>query len=456
MDKSERLGKQGIPRLLFNLSLPSIMGMLAVTLYHVADTVFVGRGVGTMAIAAVSVSMPFLMTITIFGQAIGMGGASIISRALGAGDNEKASLTLNNLVHTISIINLLTIVAAFIFIEPLLIVFGASEEYLQLAVQYTEIALIGSFFMNFINVTMNAVRAEGNAKFAMQVMVIGAVLNLIVDPIFIFVFEWGIQGAALATVLSQMTGAVMAMYYYFSGRGVLKMSIPGILKRPDISILKESFGIGSASFARQAASTLIVILINHSLLKYGGAVAVATFGVIFRLLMFNFMPLFGINQGFMPIAGYNYGAENYQRVRHAVRAGIRATTVFSTISFLVFFFLSNQLISVFSEDQTLVETGTHALRILVITLPVIGFQIIGSGFYQAMGKILPSLFLGLSRQVLFLIPFIVVLPLHFGLEGIWYSFPAADFLAGIVTAFMIRYEMRKLKKEIKLSPVEQE
>src|SRR6056297_1608556 len=176
MDKSERLGKQSIPRLLLNLSLPSIMGMLAVTLYHVADTVFVGRGVGTLAIAAVSVSMPFLMTITIFGQAIGMGGASIVSRALGAGDKEKASLTLNNLVHTISIINLLTIVAAFIFIEPLLILFGASEEYLRLAVQYTEIALIGSFFMNFINVTMNAVRAEGNAKFAMQVMIIGAVL----------------------------------------------------------------------------------------------------------------------------------------------------------------------------------------------------------------------------------------------------------------------------------------
>ncbi|MFO7879668.1 MAG: MATE family efflux transporter [Bacteroidota bacterium] len=451
MDKSEKLGKQAIPRLLLNLSLPSIMGMLAVTLYHVADTIFVGRGVGTLGIAAVSVSMPFLMTITIFGQAIGMGGASIISRALGAGDNARAALTLNNLVHAISIINILTIVAAFIFIEPVLMLFGASDEYLELAVQYTEIALIGSFFMNFINITMNAVRAEGNAKFAMQVMIIGAVLNLIVDPIFIFVFGWGIQGAAFATVLSQLTGAVMAMFYYFSGRGVLQLTMQDILKRPQLDVLRESFGIGSASFARQAASTLIVILINHSLLKYGGAVAVATFGIIFRLLMFNFMPLFGINQGFMPIAGYNYGAENYARVKHAVRAGIRATTAFSLVSFVLFFSFSNQLISVFSEDQGLVAGGTHALRIIVISMPIVGFQIIGSGFYQAMGKIMPSLFLGLSRQVLFLIPFLLILPEHYGLEGIWYAFPAADFLAGIVTAFMIRYEMKKLNLKLQKS-----
>jgi putative MATE family efflux protein len=446
MEHSEKLGKEKIPRLLLNMSLPSIMGMLAVTLYHVADTIFVGRGVGTLAIAALSVSMPFLMSIAIFGQAISIGGASIISRALGAGDKEKANLTLNNLVHTISIINVVVIIVAFVFIRPVLIVFGAGESYIDLAVNYTQIALIGSFFMNYIHITMNSIRAEGNAKFAMQIMIFGAVLNLIVDPIFIFVFDWGIRGAALATVLSQMSGAVLATVYLFSGRGALRLSLSKIMKWPQFSILKESFGIGSASFARQAASTLIVILINNSLLHYGGPVYVAAFGIVFRLLMFNFMPLIGINQGFMPIAGYNYGAGNYSRVMHVLRAGIRAATVFSVVSFCIFFFLSHQLITVFTEDEALIEIAEKALRIMVLMLPLIGFQIIGSGLFQALGKIVPALLLGLSRQVLFLIPLALILPRFWGAEGVWFSFPASDFLAAFITTLLLYREIKKLNK----------
>jgi putative MATE family efflux protein len=446
MNKSEKLGKTPIPKLLLNLSLPSIMGMLAVSLYHVADTIFIGRGVGTLGIAAVSVSMPFLMSITIFGQAIGMGGASIISRSLGAKDKEKAELTLNNLIHIITIANFLVIGLAWIFVKPLLIVFGGSEAYLGLAIDYTKIALIGSFFMNIVNVAMNAVRAEGNAKFAMQVMILSAVLNLIVDPIFIFVFNWGVKGAAFATTLSQFTGAVLAIWYFATHRGTLFISIPKLIKIPEWRILKESFAIGSASFVRQMASTLIVILINHSLLIYGNAVSIATFGVIFRILMFNFMPLFGINQGFMPIAGYNYGAKDYARVRHVLRAAVRATTVFSVVSFLLFFFLSEQLIAVFSEDQQLLESGEKALKIMVVTLPIIGFQIIGSGLYQALGKVWPAIFLAMSRQVLFLIPFVLILPLFWGLNGIWYAFPAADFMAAIVTLLMMLNEVKKLHK----------
>lgn len=445
--KSEKLGSAPIPKLLFNLSLPSIMGMLAVTLYHVADTVFIGRGVGTMGIAAVSVAMPFLMTITIFGQAIGMGGASIISRALGADDIDKADLTLNNLLHSIMIANVVVISLGFVFLKPLLIVFGASEDFLSLAVDYTQIALVGSFFMNIINVAMSSVRAEGNARFAMIVMITGAVLNLIVDPIFIFVFEWGVKGAALATTMSQTLGALMAIWFYTTGKGVLSISWKKLLSIPQWEILRESFAIGSASFVRQMASTLIVILLNHSLLKYGGPISVATFGVIFRILMFNFMPLFGINQGFMPIAGFNYGAKDYARVRHVLRAAIRATTAFSIISFVIFFVFSDQMVAVFSEDASLLESGGEALKIIVITLPIIGFQVIGSGLYQALGKVWPSIFLAMSRQVLFLIPFVLVLPLYFDLKGIWYSFPAADFLAGVVTLFMLLREVKKLKRE---------
>jgi len=449
--KSEKLGSDSIPKLLFNLSMPSILGMLAVTLYHVADTIFIGRGVGTLGIAAVSVAMPFLMTITIFGQAIGMGGASIISRALGAKEHDKANLTLNNLIHSIFVANIIVISLAFVFLEPVLIIFGGSEEYLDLAIDYTQIALIGSFFMNIVNVTMNAVRAEGNARFAMVVMIIGAVLNLIVDPIFIFVFEWGVKGAALATTLSQLSGAILAVWYFTTPGSVLSISLKQLLLKPKWYILKESFAIGSASFVRQMASTLIVILLNHSLLKYGGPVSVATFGVIFRILMFNFMPLFGINQGFMPIAGFNYGAKNYARVLHVLRAAIRATTVFSIISFGIFFVFSSQMISLFSEDADLLSSGNRALKIIVITLPIIGFQVVTSGMFQALGKVWPSIFLAMSRQVLFLIPFVALLPLAFGLDGIWYSFPAADFMAGLVALYMLLKEVKRLKQSEKTS-----
>ncbi len=443
--KSEKLGSAPIPRLLFNLSLPSIMGMLAVTLYNVADTIFIGRGVGTLGIAALSVAMPFLMTITIFGQAIGMGGASIVSRALGAKDYSKADYTLNNLLHTIVIANVFVISLAFIFLRPLLIVFGAGEEFLGLAVEYTQIALIGSFFMNVINVTMSLVRAEGNARFAMVVMITGAVLNLIVDPIFIFVFEWGVKGAALATTLSQVLGALMAIWYFASGKGVLSITWKKLISPPKWSILSESIAVGGASFARQMASTLIVILLNHSLLKYGGSVSVAVYGVIFRILMFNFMPLFGINQGFMPIAGFNYGAKDYARVRHVLRAAIRATTAFSILSFLLFFLLSKQMISVFSDDAELLEMGYKAMRIIVVTLPIIGFQIVGSGLYQALGRVWPAIFLAMSRQVLFLIPFVLILPIYFDLNGIWISFPIADFLSAVVTLIMLLREVKNLK-----------
>ncbi|MGC9332389.1 MAG: MATE family efflux transporter, partial [Bacteroidales bacterium] len=270
------------------------------------------------------------------------------------------------LVNTISFINVIVIILAFIFMRPVLIVFGAREGYIDLAINYTQIALIGSFFMNYTHITMHAIRAEGNAKFAMQVMIFGAVLNLIVDPVFIFVFELGIRGAALATVLSQMSSAVWATVYLFLEKGTLKLSFHHIQKRPSFSILKESFGIGSALFARQAASTLIVILINNSLLHYGGPVYVAAFGIVFRLLMFNFMPLAGINQGFMPIAGYNYGAKNYSRVMHVLRAGIRSATAFSVVSFCILFFLSHPLITIFAKDKELIDVADKTLRVVVL------------------------------------------------------------------------------------------
>ncbi len=386
------------------------------------------------------------MIITTFGQAIGIGGASIISRSLGSNEKDKAILTLNNLLHSVVIVNIIVITIAFIYLEPLLRVFGAGDEFIDLAIDYARITLIGSFAMNIINVTMASVRAEGNTRYAMIVMMIGAVLNLIVDPIFIFVFHWGMKGAALATTMSQILGASMALWYYASGKGILHITKEKLLARPQWSILKESFSIGISSFIRHSATILIIILLNHRLLLYGETIAVAIFGIIFRLLMFNFMPVLGVNQGFMPIVGYNYGSQNYDRVHHVLKVAIKVTSLFSIFTFLVFFIFAKPLIAMFGNDAEVINLGYKAFRIIVVTLPIVSFQVIASGLYQALGKVWPSIFLAVFRQVLFLIPCVLILPLFYGLNGIWYAFPLSDFLAAIITLVMLLNQIKTLKE----------
>ncbi|HXK80940.1 MAG TPA: MATE family efflux transporter [Bacteroidales bacterium] len=448
MDNAERLGTQNIGKLLFKLSMPSILGMLAITIYNLADTIFVGRGVGTLGIAGVSVSLPFLMTVTNFGLAIGIGGASIISRALGAKDMAKATEVLNNLFKLVLVLNIVLILLAYIFIEPLLVLFGANSEILPYAKEYSSYALIGSFFMNIINLNANIIRAEGNAKFVMFVQTFAAVLNLIIDPIFIFELNMGIKGAAIATSLSQALGAIMSIWYFYRAKArVLSMKGLSFLAPLNKVYVKETFAIGASSFARHIANSLMNIVLFNLLIQYSGSTAVAAFGVIFRLLMFTFMPLFGINQGFMPIAGYNYGAGSLKRVLTSIRVANLTATLVSILSFVVMVVFAKQLMSIFSTDQELIDIGTHAIRIVVIAFPVIGFQIIGSGLYQALGKARGAIVLALARQVLFLIPFVILFPLAWDITGIWAAFPAADFFAAGLTLVMVLIQIRNLKRE---------
>jgi putative MATE family efflux protein len=448
MDNSEKLGSQNISRLLIKLSLPSILGMLAITLYNLADTIFVGRGVGTLGIAGVSVSLPFLMTVTNFGLAIGIGGASIISRALGAKDKTKAIEALNNLFKLVLGLNILLIVLAYVFIDPLLILFGADADILPYARDYSSYALIGSFFMNIINLNANVIRAEGNAKFVMFVQTFAALLNLIIDPIFIFELNMGVKGAAIATSLSQALGAFMAIWYFYrSKHRVLSMKGLSFMAPINKKIVKETFAIGASSFARHIANSIMSIVLFNLLLKYSGSTAVAAFGVIFRLLMFTFMPLFGINQGFMPIAGYNYGAGSLKRVLTSIRVASLMATGLSVVSFIILLVFAKQLMSIFSTDQELIDIGTHGIRIVALAFPIIGFQIIGSGLYQALGKATGALILALARQVLFLIPFVVLFPMFWELTGIWAAFPTADFFSAGLTLVMVIIQIRRLKKE---------
>jgi len=295
-------------------------------------------------------------------------------------------------------------------------------------------------------VVNSTTRAEGNANVAMITMLISSLINLILDPIFIFLFKWGMEGAAWATVISQISAAIYLAYYYLTGKSVLKFHKKYL--RLDKKIVGETLALGASSLARQLSSSIMIAVLNHGLVIYGGEIAVAVFGTIYRLLMIVLMPILGVLQGFTPIVGYNYGAENYKRVREVISVANRATTVIGIVGMLVMLLFSKQLIGIFSTDAELISGGSIALWYFAVTLPIIGFQIIGSGYYQAVGKALPSLFLSLARQVFFLIPLVVILPLFWGLNGIWISFPLADLLAAIVTFFMMNKSLNKLKTKI--------
>ncbi len=448
MKHSEKLGNHNINKLLVELSVPSVIGMLAVSIYHIADTIFIGHGVGSMAIAGVAVALPLLFTLNVFGHAIGIGGASIVSRALGAGNKEKAVTTLNNLLLVILVINIVFYTIAYSFLELLLTVFGANYEIMPYAYDYAKIALIGSFSLNILFVVMNIIRAEGNAKFPMKVQLMAAGLNVILNPIFIFVFHWGVTGAAIATSISQFIGAFLAILY-FSGfkKSELYLKLNLVFTKPDFSIIKECFAIGASSFARQSATAVMIIALNNALMLYSGSMGVAAFGIIYRLAMFIFMPLFGINQGFMPIAGYNYGAKKNARVFQVLKIAVFYSTALCILALAGFWLFSTQLILMFTTDPQLIEIASAGLKIVIIAFPVIGFQIIGSGLFQSLGKAWAALFLALSRQVLFLIPLIIILPSYLGINGIWYSFPAADVLAAVITAVMVGYQLRKIRTE---------
>lgn len=457
MNRAERLGEEKVGKLLWSLSLPSILGMLAISIYNIADTIFVGRGVGTMGIAGISVSLPLMMSISTFGHAIGLGGASVISRALGANDKAKANLTLNNLVTLIVVINIIVFAIAYSNLTALLQVFGADAEILPYAFEYASWAMPGTFFLNILFVLMNVIRAEGNAKFPMISQTIAASLNLIIDPIFIFVLDWGLMGAALATTISQFVGMSLSIWYYtLNKKSVLKLDIKTLFSIPDKKITLETMAIGASSFGRQIASSVMTIVLNNSLLYYSGSSGIAAFGIIFRLAMFIFMPLFGINQGFMPIAGFNYGAKKNNRVLEVLKLANIWSTAFCLVAMVVFYFFAVDLVKIFTTDPVLIDIGSRAMKIFIIAFPVIGFQIVGSGLYQALGKAKASLFLAMARQVLFLIPFVLLFPLKWGEDGIWFSFPVADFLAAIVTFFMVINLVKKLRTDIKLEAGVQE
>lgn len=440
------LGHEKVSKLLAKYSTPAIIAMLVNSLYNLVDTIFIGQGAGTMAIAGLTIAFPIQMLIMAVAQTVGIGSASIVSRNLGAGNQRKAEQVAGSAFSTVSILSVFMTVFGLLFLTPLLRIFGATETILPYSIEYMSVILVGSFFFSFAITANSLARSEGNAKVAMVSMILGTGLNIILDPIFIFAFNMGIRGAAVATVLAQSISFLYLIRYFMSGKSMLKIHLNDF--KPDLSLVGEIFSIGSASFARTVAGSAFTIILNHSIIHYGTDLHIAIFGVANRMLMFMLMPLFGIIQGLQPIVGFNYGAKNVNRVKEGLRLATIIATGFSTFSFIVLMIFTTPLVRLFNNDPKLISEGVPLIRILILFLPIIGFQIVGASLFQAIGKAVPALVLSMSRQILFLIPLLLVLPLFFGLVGIFYAFPIADLLSAVVTGFWLLREVRIMNAHI--------
>ncbi|MDK2891960.1 MATE family efflux transporter [Methanohalophilus sp.] len=446
--QSEMLGIEKISKLLLKLSAPATVGMLVSGLYNIVDTIFVGRALGdasVQGIAAIAVSFPVLMISMAISLAIGLGGASIISRRLGSKDIEGAEKTFGNIIGMSIVLGTLVSIMGLVFMTPILELFGATPTILPFAREYLQILLYGTPIFMFSLVANNVARSEGNARVAMLTMVFSGVLNIILDPIFIFGLGMGIRGAAIATVISYFASAFFLVKYFMSGYSSLVFRTHDL--RPDIPILKEVCALGLAPFTRNSSMSIVVVFVNNILAIYGGDVPIAVYGIFNRLFVFASMPLIGLLQGMQPIIGFNYGARNFERVLESLRLSLWISTLIAIFDFVLLYSLASFLFSIFTTDTHLIEVGVSATRIMVLAVPLLGIQFVSAGMYQALGKPLPSFILSMARQTIFLLPLLFLLPRAYDLEGVWMAFPIADTLAFVLTSWMLIREYRIIRAE---------
>jgi putative MATE family efflux protein len=439
------LARERIGRLLWKLSMPAIIGMMVQGLYNLVDTIFVGRFTGTLGIGGIAVAFPVQMILMGIGMTIGIGGASLISRRMGEKDSEGAALTFGNMVLLSLITGLTCLFFGLLVLEPLLRLFGANDVLIPYSRAYIVVILLGSPMITFSMTASSAARAEGNVKVAMNTMIIGAILNILLDPVFIVFFGLGVQGAAIATVISRTASSLFLLRYFLSGKSEIAFRLHNM--RLKMSIVKEIFAVGSSDFARTAAMSMTSALFNNILRSLGGELPIATFGIIFRVISFVFMPMMGIAQGAQPILGFNFGAKRFDRVKKSLHLANWSASAVAVGGFLIFTLFPAPIFRIFSNDPELIALGTDAVRMLVIGLPLVGYQNIGTSLFQALGKARPAIFLAFSRQVLFLIPMVIILSRIYGLQGVWLSFPAADIVSFVVTWIMVRHELRNLSRK---------
>jgi len=443
-DRRELLLAGNLNSLLFKFSIPAMVAMVVNALYIVVTMIFVGRGVGALAITALSIILPVQLIMMALGVMVGTGVSSVISRTLGKGNKEDAISALGNGIIFGLMLDAVFMVLGYVFTDRLLIFFGASANVLPYARDYIRIILLGLVFITFSLSSADIIRAEGNPKYGMYAMITGAACNIALDPILIFGLKLGVKGAAISTVIAQFISTVYIIIYFMSKKSIFHLNMS--MFKIKIKIMKEILFVGIPSFVRQAASGIIILVFNKVLVFYGSDLYIAIMGVGLRLLALIQMPLLGITQGFATIVGFNYGGKLYGRVKKVLRLAIIWTVIIAGFGFIVMMVFPAAVIHLFTSDKEFIAKGVFPLRAVIIFLPLIGIQMIGGGMFQAMGKALPALIITISRQILFLIPAVLILPFFFGVNGVWLSVPVADFLSLLVTGIWIFREIKTFDK----------
>lgn len=441
------LGTKPVGKLLVQYATPAIVAMTAASLYNIVDSIFIGQGVGPLAISGLAITFPFMNLASAFGAAVGVGASTFISVKLGQKDYQTAENILGNTLTLNLIIGIGFTLLTLLFLSPILRFFGASDATLPYARDYMEIILAGNVFSHTY-FGMNAVlRAASKPRQAMYATIFTVVMNTLLDYLFIMVFGWGIRGAAYATILAQMMALAWQMWLFSDKRQLLhlKRGIYGLRAE----LVKNIIGIGISPFAMNVCACVVVIFINLQLVHFGGDLDVGAYGISNRMGFMFVMLVMGINQGMQPIVGYNYGAQKLDRTMGVLKLGIVFATVIMTAGWLIAMLLPYYCARLFTTDATLIRLAIKAIRILMLVFPIIGYQMVVTNFFQSIGKVKISILLSLSRQLLLLLPLLAVLPEVFGIDGVWYAMPVSDFLSALLAAWVMAVYMRKFKKQHK-------
>ena len=439
------LGSEPVGKLLIKQAVPASIGILVMSLNILVDTIFVGNWIGSIAIAAINVVLPISFFIAALGMAIGIGGSSVISRALGGDDKEKARKTLGNQITLTLLLTITMVGLGLFYVDSFIPTFGGKGDIFEPAKIYYTIVLYGVPFLALSMMGNTVIRAEGKPKFAMVAMIIPSVTNLLLDYLFINVMEMGMQGAAWATTISFLFSFSYVLWFFLTESELtINWSHLGF----ESSILKEITSLGFVTLARQAVVSVTYLLMNNILFDLGGEDSVTVYAIIGRMLMFALFPVFGMTQGFLPIAGFNYGAQNWDRVRKSINRAILYASSLALLVFAGIQLFAEEIVMVFTSNARVIAETPSAMRWVFAATPIIALQLIGSAYFQAIGKAVPALLLTLSRQGFFFIPLVLILPHYFGEIGVWISFPIADVLSTLVTAWFLNKEIRlKLKPE---------
>ncbi len=441
---TDDLGTKDIKKLLIKQAVPASVGILFMTVNILVDTIFVGRWIGSLAIAALTVVTPIAFLIASIGFAVGVGGSSVLSRALGEGNHEKAHATFAHQIMLTFIVSSLLVSVGLLFTDEVLTLFGAKGKILAPAKEFFYPILLAAPLQALCTMGNAVIRAEDKARFAMLSLIIPSIANILLDILFIKIFNWGIFGAALATALSFLF-CFLYVGWFFIFRSELRLKWKHFSVQP--KLVGEISALSATTMSRQGVISILSVLLNNTLYSHGGENAVTIYGIISKMLMFALFPVNGIVEGFAPISGYNYGAKKYDRVKEAIKKAILYAGCIAVLIYIAILIFASQIVAVFTDDAAIIAETPNALRWVFAASPVIAIQLIGSAYFQSAGKALKALLLTLTKQGFFLIPLILILPNYFGIFGVWVSFPIADILATIVTGTFLKLEMnRKLKQ----------